>query len=738
MRLLRRALDRFGVGRAVALVILAYLVLLRIWDPLPIEAIRLRGFDLFQLVQPRTPQLKPVVIVDLDEASLREVGQWPWPRTLVAEMVGRLTAAGAVAIGFDVIFPERDRTSARQTAETIPGLDPETRAKLKALPSNDEVLAEAISRSRVILGQTALAQPSRAPEEPLPQTGFAVKGPRAEPPLLSFAGLLRNVPELERAAAGRGLFTIRTERDGVVRRVPIVLRAEDIIVPSLTLEMLRVVSKADGILINTDEAGVRSVALPGFEIPTDPWAQLWIHFSPHDPSRYVSAADLLLGRAALSRFRGKLVLIGTSAVGLLDLKTTPIDPAMPGVEIHAQILESVLSRTILAAPGYATLAEILISALIALALIGLAPALSAWGLFLAGGAIAAAVLGLSWYYFSQLNLLIDYTFPLLSSLVVYWTLVFTNYLRAHNERQQIRSAFSQYLSPALVEELARSPEKLALGGEQRTLTVLFSDVRGFTSISELYRDDPAGLTRLMNRLLTPLTHAVIDRKGTMDKYMGDAIMAFWNAPLEVPGHELLACEAALVMQERMAELNAARQREAAELGQPFLPMVVGVGLNTGTCVVGNMGSDLFFNYSVLGDPVNLASRLEGQSKVYGVPIVIGASTAAFVGDRFATLELDCVRVKGKSEPERISALLGRDDLARSVRFCEMKERNAAMLAAYRERNWAGALEALMLCREAGSGFGLAAFYELYLERIRTLMHSPPPPEWNGVWAAERK
>src|SRR5215204_824146 len=522
MKRILRLLNRFGMGRTIALVLLIDLALLRIWDALPVEALRLRTFDAYQLIAPRVATQRPVLIIDIDEDSLKALGQWPWPRTMVAEMVTRVTQMGAVAIGFDVVFAEADRSSPALAADTFHGLDEETRAKLKALPSNDAVLAEAIGNSRVVLGQTALARASAAPADDLPQTGFAVVGVRGldvEPPLLEFPGLLRNIPELENAAAGRGLFTIRPEADGIVRRVPIVMLADGLKVPSLSVELLRVVSGAGAILIKMDEAGLQSVAFGrrGLEIATDRRGQLWVHFSPHDKSRFVSAKDVLSGAADPARFKGKIVLVGTSAIGLLDLKTTPVDPTMPGVEVHAQLLESMLSGASLTSPSYATLAELAIATLVGLAIIAPAPVLGAWSLFWVGGAMAALLVGVSWYYFAQRNLLIDFTFPLIASSLIYLTLVFTNSLRAHSERRQIRSAFGQYLSPVLVEQLAQSPEKLVLGGEERVMTVLFSDVRGFTTIAEQYKDDPQGLTHLMNRLLTPLTNAIVDRKGTIDK-----------------------------------------------------------------------------------------------------------------------------------------------------------------------------------------------------------------------------
>ena len=253
-------------------------------------------------------------------------------------------------------------------------------------------------------------------------------------------------------------------------------------------------------------------------------------------------------------------------------------------------------------------------------------------------------------------------------------------MREQKDRRRIRSAFGQYLSPALVEQLAQSPEKLVLGGEARTMTIMFSDVRGFTTISETYKDDPQGLTQLMNRFLTPLTNAIIARKGTIDKYMGDAIMAFWNAPIDDAEHEINACRAAIDMLRRVDDLNAEREAEARENGQPFIPIRIGVGINTGRCVVGNMGSDLRFDYSVLGDSVNLASRLEGRSKAYGAPIIIGAATAGKAAGQFATLELDLITVKGKTEPERVFAILGGEDVAAGADFRKLSELNATMLA----------------------------------------------------------
>jgi len=739
MRTLARWARTFGLTRAICILLLLALIPLRIVDPPPLEEIRLRTFDFYQSLRPRPTVARPVTIVDIDETSLKEIGQWPWPRTIVADLVTQLTQLGAVAIAFDVIFAEPDRMSPSIAATSFRNLDDDTRNKLRGLPSNDEVLAEAIQRSRVVVGQVGSATPvPRSETEAALPTGFAVKGPNPTPFLVTFAGLLRNVPAIEQAAAGRGVFSILPERDGIVRRVPIIMQAQGAMVPSLSMELLRVVADSGAILVRADEAGVQSVAVPGLELPTDQNGRLWVHFNRHDPGRYISANDVLQGRVSRDNVEGKLVLIGTSAAGLLDVKTTPVAAAMPGVEVHAQILESALANSLLTYPSYAIGAELVVAVVVGLAIIIVAPMLRASIVIALGAVVVAALIGVSWYLFSQYDLLIDFTYPLLASGFVYLTLIFVNYFQEQKQRQQIRAAFGYYLSPALVEQLARSPEKLVLGGEERRMTILFGDVRGFTTISEHYKHDPQGLTRLMNRFLTPLTNAIIERNGTIDKYIGDAIMAFWNAPLDDPRQEVNACEAALEMLARADKLNQEFKREADQNGGIYMPLRVGIGLNTGPCVVGNMGSDFRFNYSVLGDTVNVASRLEARTKDYRIPIVIGEGTAQKAKEKLATMEIDRIQVKGKTQPETVFTVLGRAELCRDPNFLELQELTTKMLRYYREHNWTQALDTIEPCRKAAEGFGVGALYHMYTERIEAFRRNPPPSNWNGVYEAESK
>ena len=430
----------------------------------------------------------------------------------------------------------------------------------------------------------------------------------------------------------------------------------------------------------------------------------------------------------------KLILIGTSATGMNDIKTTPVSRAMPGVEIHAQALESALSGSTLSRPSNGEVWEFLAALVAGLLVIAFAPNLGPVTLVGVGAMFASVLVGTSWYFYTQHRLLVDFTYPLLSTTAIYLTLIFASFVREQAQRRQIRSAFGQYLSPALVEQLAQSPEKLVLGGEEREMTIMFSDVRGFTSISESYKSDPQGLTALMNRFLTPLTNAILARKGTIDKYMGDAIMAFWNAPLDDREHQIHACEAALDMLERIDALNKEREIEAQNGGHRYIPINVGVGLNTGICVVGNMGSNLRFDYSVLGDSVNLASRLEGQSKEYGFPIIAGSRTALAVKDKFAILELDYIMVKGKKEPEVIYAIAGREDTAQSAYFQRLRNLTIEMLACYRSRNWQGALAAIERGRRTEGAHALELLYNLYQARILGYQESPPPEDWTGAFA----
>jgi len=408
---------------------------------------------------------------------------------------------------------------------------------------------------------------------------------------------------------------------------------------------------------------------------------------------------------------------------------------IPGVEVHVQLIESALHKAWLSRPNYFNAAEmglILVGGLLMIILVPWAGAKWTMLLFLlvAGGAGAS-----SWYLFSEQRLLFDAGFAVISILLLYTTLTYTGYAKEEANRRQVRNAFAHYLSPDMVEKLAEDPDKLALGGEMRDMTLLFCDVRGFTTISEQF--DAVGLTSLINKLLTPLTNAILDRQGTVDKYMGDCIMAFWNAPMDDAEHARHGCLSALAMLAEMEPLNARLEKEAAEEGRKHIPLKVGLGLNSGPAVVGNMGSDQRFDYSVLGDTVNLAARLEGQSKSYGVNVVLGQETYDQVPD-LATIELDKIQVKGKTIGVNIFALLGDDEMARNPDLIELKRHHQAMLDAYRGQDWAKARKKIAECRILCEPYALDELYDLYESRIAEYEVDPPAPDWDGTFIATTK
>ena len=732
---------------SLVLALIGGAILLRYMDPFFVRALRLVAFDNFQRLapEPYDPNL-PIRIVDIDEKSLSMIGQWPWPRTTVRDLVLALTSKGAAVVAFDVLFAEPDRTSMEAIVKQLP--PEEAKAVTSAIagrPSNDELFAAALKDTPSVLS-VALGE---GPGTTLPaKAGFAFGGDDPRPFLLGFSGVTRNLPEFEDVARGIGAFNWVADRDQIVRRVALLFRLNETFVPSLAAEALRVAEGASTYVLKASNAsgetafgqstGLNHIRIGEITVPTDAAGGVYLKFRHFNKASYIPAWKVLSGEISQADIEGKIILVGTSAPGLLDLRATPVDAAVPGIDIHAQVLEHLLTGNFLERPDYAMALEEFVIIVLGIMLASVLPRVSAKASAAIGFTTIALVLIGGWAAFRWANTLLDPSYPALVLGFMATGITLYTYNTAEAQRSQIRSAFGQYLAPALVEQLAQSPEKLVLGGEEREMTILFSDVRGFTAISEFYKDDPQGLTSLMNRLLTPLTNTIVDHEGTIDKYIGDAVMAFWNAPLSVPNHEIKACAAALAMIDCLEVLNRERREEATSAGQPFLPFRIGIGINTGRCVVGNLGSDLRFNYSVLGDPVNVASRLEGQTKYYDVPIIIGSRTAEKAKEQFALLELDLIAVKGKTEPQTIYALLGRDKIAGDIRFQELRKLYSTMLYCYRSRDWEGALEAIELCQSAEHNFGLTGLFDLYRTRIQAFRESAPPEDWSGIFLAETK
>src|SRR5215467_2226372 len=722
-------------------------ILLRYADPFFVRALRLVAFDNYQRLDPEPydPKL-PIRIVDIDEKSLSLLGQWPWPRTTVRDLLLALASKGAAVVAFDVLFAEPDRTSLEAIVKQLPPAEAAAiTAAMAGKPSNDEQFTAALKDTPSVLS-VALGEGSSTT---LPsKSGFAFAGDDPRPFLLEFNGASRNLPEFEEAAHGIGAFNWVADRDQIVRRVALMFRLDQAFVPSLAAEALRVAQGASTYVLKASNAsgetafgqstGLNHIRIGDVEVPTDGAGGVYLKFRHLNKAAYIPAWKVLAGEVPQEEIEGRIMLVGTSAPGLLDLRATPVDASVPGIDIHAQVIETLLTGRFLERPDYALALEQLVLLAFGIMLAFVLPRVPATASAAIGFLTIGAILVGGWAAFRYGNLLLDPSYPALVLGSLTAIITFYTYHGAEAQRSQIRHAFGQYLAPALVEQLAQTPEKLVLGGEEREMTILFSDVRGFTAISELYKDDPQGLTSLMHPLLTPLTNAIVGQEGTIDKYIGDAVMGFWNAPLAVPQHELKACAAALDMIDRLALLNRERQEEANAAGQPFLPLRIGIGINTGRCLVGNLGSDLRFNYSVLGDPVNVASRLEGQTKFYGVTILIGAKTGERAKEKFAMLEIDLVTVKGKTASEAIYTLLGREEVASDMRFQELRKLWSTMIYCYRSRDWEGALEANELCRSAEHNFGLGMLFDLYRTRIQAFQVSAPPADWTGIFVAETK
>lgn len=704
-------------------------------QPVLLQSLRHLTFDAYQRIMPApaAPDA-PVRVVAIDEESLARLGQWPWPRSTMAQLTDQLGAAGASAIVFDVLFAEPDRTSPEQMLVWLPEERSQTlRQVIAEWPTHDNVFAESLARNPVIL---AAALHHEASEQGFPaKGGFAVAGDDPGPFLARFAGVSANLPDLNAAAQGVGFINWVPDRDQVLRRVPLLALHGEALAPSLDLEALRVAQGASTYIVRSSNAhgatafgqstGVNEVRVGGAVIPTGPHADMWLHFRHSQPERYISAADVVFGEANPADLAGRIILIGATAPGLMDLRATPLDSTIPGVEIHQQIIEQVVAGRYLSRPDFAPGIEWLIAVLVVLLIAAVALRAPASVSALLGLVIIGALFAIGLVLFSRTGYLFDPVFPAACAFVFAASAATYLYRRAELQRAEIRRAFSQYVAPSIVKELANHPERLKLGGEVRDLTLLVCDIRNFTSISE--RFSAVEVTAFINSFLTPLTDIIIDRGGTIDKYMGDSIMAFWNAPMDDAAHAAHACDAALRMSLKLRELNVQWRAEAAAAARPFEDVAIGVGLNSGECCVGNLGSDRRFDYSAIGDAVNVASRLEGLTKVYGLALLVGEETVKRA-PALDFIEVDLVRVKGRQAPSRVFTLLP-DGAAASGE-------HRLFLDAYRSGDWAKAT-ALLAALRGSSAAELTPLYVTYAERLQRLEQAPPA-NWDGVYEFEHK
>lgn len=731
----------------LGLATLLLIVLLQITDPAPLERLRMQIFDAYQALAPRTELAEqPVVLIDIDEESIERLGQWPWPRSDLARMTERLSSAGARAIVFDIVFSENDRTSPEAIAQRLAkeGNNASLAAQLQDLPGHDAQLARSFDRSPVVTG-FFLTREMRG-REVEPKVGITLHGTMPREHVSAYTGALQPLPDLEMAAAGNGFVSLESDADGIVRRVPLVAIFRDTLIPSLALETARIVTGSEMLnLLASDGSGETSgepgaavmVRMGTTEIPVNDAGEMWVHFPQPGSQTTISVWPIITGEMGdnelAEKIAGKVLFVGGSAAGLQDLVSTPVSERIAGVTVHAAALEQILADHFLQRPDWAFGLELFLVLVVGIGFALLLPKLGAvFGAITAIGGITAIAVA-SWLGFAELQYLIDPTYPALALILVYSVQTVAVYYREEQQRSYIHSAFDRFLSPEMVRQIAENPDRLELGGEEREMSVLMCDIRGFSHISEHY--SPQEVIEFLIEFLTPMSDILMEHRATLDKYIGDAILAFWNAPLDDPDHYRNAARAALAMTHQLAELNRMKPQEAGVIWPENVR--IGIGLNSGLCCVGNMGSKQRLAYSLIGDTVNVAARLEGLTKQYGVEIIVGEALARELHG-FALMEIDQVRVVGRDSSERIFVLLGDENTAGMHDFAALAQAHAATLAAYRAQAWDDALELLVENRSFYLDAGIEKLASLFEMRIKQLKRSPPSSDWDGVFQASEK
>ena len=687
MDILTQKIKKILLSPWLALFTFALLLTFKLQDPYLVEATRLKFYDYIML--DKAKQSEQIVVINLGEKSIEKYGQWPFPREVHAKIIDEVYSRGAALVGSTILMPEPDRMG------------------------TDRVLASSLNKYPTVLSQTVSDSCSRV-STTIRKTGVAVIGDgEATEFLPQYPCVLSNVSVLQESAVGVGITSTLPETDGVVRRVPLLSQSSGEYYPAFALELLRVAAGDSSYQAKINQTGVEALRIPSFEtIKTDEYGRVFIN-----PNYRFHSYEI--GASPLPDLTGKIVILGVTAAGVSNPVATPSGAQHPH-QLQASILETLINGDSVSIPNWTQLVDLVALLVLALSLIIISRLKYSivWiGLILGG------YLYLPIYLFASKGILLDVTFNVIAVAIIYMHIYTVKFISEYMQKQQIKKQFGTYLSPDLVARLQRQPDLLKLGGESRELSIMFTDVRGFTTISEHYGEDVQGLTSIMNRYMTVMTRAILENNGTLDKYIGDAQMAFWNAPLDNKQHALDAVRTSFQMLKDLEIFNEEVERE----GIPAFGM--GLGINTATVVVGNMGSTQRFDYTCLGDGVNLAARLEGQSKPYGVKLVVGPQTAELVRDVYQVVELDLIAVKGKTEPARIYTIFDVVDGAGEIlhkKFLEL----------YRQGKWDAAINMIKDLKCCWNE-ELNAYYKMMEQRIQDLKIEEPY-EWDGIYRATSK
>jgi adenylate cyclase len=723
---------------------------LLIWRPTFCEFFELKLYDLKFRFRGPIPVGKEVAILAIDDESLKTVGRWPWSRDEMARVLTRLKQAGPRAIALDVIFAEKEQTVAYQALKKLSddlarqGVSPEILKLIEGAKQRADVdrrLAEVLGKGPpIILGfffRKLGGKGGGVDLEKLMGSQFLrastyniVRLRDTEPSqvhLIGASGIERNLPEITAAAAADGYFNMIPDPDGTVRWFPMTVQYGGEFFAPMSLVTLSHAQGRATMAISLSRWGVDEVRLGQQSVPVDRYGRMLINYLGSEgiiPT--YSAAALMKGTLPAEALKDKIVIMGATAVGIYDLRVTPFSGTFPGVEVQATIMDNLLRGNFIRTPPFGLIIMLLILIGLAVLLGLILPRLSAaWALIFVLGAIETYV-GLNYFLFTRQGLQLELFYPLALMVLVYLGVTMQRFLAEERERERIRKTFESYVAPTVVQEMLKHPEQLRLGGERREITLLFTDIRGFTTMTENLLE-PEAVVKLLHDFLNPMSNIIINHGGTIDKYMGDAIMALFGAPLMQADHPRHACRAALEMVASLATLN----QIWTEQGRPLLK--VGVGVNTGPVAVGNMGSDRLFDYTAIGDNVNLASRLEGLNKYYSTSILISDSTATALGNDFILRDVDVVRVKGRVQGVRIHELLGEGEPDPELaHFLELYHR---ALGLYREKRFAESITAFTQTLEVRPG---DAICQRYFSLAQEHLETPPGDDWEAITIMDGK